>query len=258
MRRVSTMLRRVLLLMCATLVARCAAAQDPISTARPRLTENVLAIDRGYFQIETGISYDRLFEDVDAKRGPELLVRFGVLPRTELRVGYDHAWVSSDGDGENIGTFQIGGKVQLTKPGAEWGLALIPAAAWAEVESAVIDNESADRIMSLTLAWARAMNAGWSIGGVVKPVWLERESETETAVLLSLAASRQLDERSSAFAEWAADFPEGDGEAAHVLHGGMTYLMSTNAQLDIHAGFGLTDAAPDWTIGFGLGYRAPK
>ena len=258
MRRGSTVVRCVLLMMCATLVASDAAAQDPISTARPRITENVFAIARGNFQIETGLSFSRLFEDVDAKRGPELLVRFGVLPRTELRAGYDHAWVSSEGDGENIGSFLVGGKIQLTNPGAEWGLALIPVAAWAEVESAAIDDGSADRTLSLALAVERPMNAGWSFGVVVKPVWLELAGETSNTILVSFAGSKQLDERSGAFAEWAAEFPEGDAESSQVLHGGVTYLMVTNAQFDIHAGLGLTDASPDWTIGFGLAYRAPK
>jgi hypothetical protein len=53
--------------------------------------------------------------------------------------------------------------------------------------------------------------------------------------------------------------PDGADEARtqHYLNGGFTYLVSDDIQLDLRAGFGLSDAADDFFAGPGLSIRFP-
>jgi hypothetical protein len=232
-------------------------AQNEIATDRPDFTETSLSIPRGKLQIETGFSLEREDVDLDAKNGPELLVRFGVLPRTELRIGYNHTWESFDGRGLNSGTFHTGAKFQFAPDDANWGASVIPTVAWSEVETS-IEESSADAVFGLIFTWARDVNDRWSMGGVLGPVWDEVDGEGEDSFIATAVASNALDVRLSTFLEWAAEFPSSGNEASHLLHHGYTYQLANYAQIDIHGGLGLTDAASDWFVGLGLAYRAPN
>jgi hypothetical protein len=55
------------------------------------------------------------------------------------------------------------------------------------------------------------------------------------------------------FIEYAADAPQ-HGGSSQLLHLGTTYQPSPHHQLDLHAGFGLTQAAPHSFVGFGYSY----
>jgi len=237
--------------------ASAALAQDDLATDRPDFTETSLSIARGKLQIETGATFDQA-AGVSGKRGPELLLRFGVLPRTEGRVGYNHSWESADGSGENSGLFHLGAKFQMAPDGADWGASVIPTFAWSAIETA-FDNPDADASFGLIFTWARDLNERWNVGGVIGPVWdgIDGQGEDDT-VIATMVAGTSLDPRTGAFLEWAAEFPQTSGESAHTLHAGYTYLLVPNAQMDVHGGVGLTEAARDWFVGIGLVYRAPN
>jgi hypothetical protein len=44
----------------------------------------------------------------------------------------------------------------------------------------------------------------------------------------------------------------------HSVDGGVTFLLSEDLQLDISAGAGLNDAAPDFFVAAGVAWRLPR
>ena len=56
------------------------------------------------------------------------------------------------------------------------------------------------------------------------------------------------------FLELAAAVPE-EGDSSVIFHHGWTFLLADLAQLDVHGGAGLTDAAPDLFLGAGFSFR---
>jgi len=49
-----------------------------------------------------------------------------------------------------------------------------------------------------------------------------------------------------------------DGGPVHLLDAGVTYLVRPHVQLDLAAGVGLSDDAPDWFAGMGVSLRFPR
>ncbi len=233
-----------------------ARAQEALATDRPQFTETSLAIPRGKLQLETGALFDQA-DGISGRRGPELMVRFGLLPRTEARVGYNHSWESADGKGENSGLFHVGAKIQIAPEDAAWGASVIPTFEWDQIET-TIEDADADAAFGLIFTWAHNWNERWNLSGILGPVWGGIDGEGDDSVLATASAGARLDQRTGTFLEWAAQFPQSSGESAHTLHHGYTYLLTGNAQMDIHGGIGLTEAARDWFIGVGLAYRAPN
>ena len=69
-------------------LAQTTSEADPITTVRPRLTDTTRIVPTGALQLETGI--DRGFDGYhDGRRDTfgEILLRYGVTPRLELRLG---------------------------------------------------------------------------------------------------------------------------------------------------------------------------
>jgi hypothetical protein len=61
---------------------------------------------------------------------------------------------------------------------------------------------------------------------------------------------RQLTTPCDAFIEYAADFPQRGG-SSQLLHVGTAYKLAPRQQIDLHAAFGLSAAAPRSFIGVG-------
>lgn len=226
-----------------------AQADEPLATDRPDFTETVFAIPRGRVQIEAGLTREG-FGSVRADHAPELLIRTGFLPNLELRLGYDRAWVSGPDDPDEM---SAGMKVAFG-PGSEpWAFAVIGAGTWTNVRAGDLESDS-DLAIELLGVWSREISSRWAMGGIAGGVWDEVDDTGTDAAIGTVSLGLGLGERAGTFFEWAGELPRG-GEAAHIAHHGYTYRFHPNFQIDVHGAAGLTDAAPDWFIGFGLGWQ---
>jgi hypothetical protein len=100
----------------------------------------------------------------------------------------------------------------------------------------------------LSDVWSLGANAGWG-----RP---EEGDVSFDQALGSVAVGRALGERLGAFAELYGFAPSGvgDDDAAY-FDGGLTLALGMDAQLDVRAGIGLTDASADWLFGLGFARR---
>jgi len=254
------------LLACIGLVAFCSLAPQParagdapkeapeILTDRPDFTETSFVVPLHRLQFESGFTYtDETGDSGHLFNFPEILLRYGFGRRTELRVGVPD-FVSSrlrGARGDGFGDLYLGFKQQLGPPDAAYGFALIPA---------VTIPTGSDRFSSgevdpeIVFTWSRDLSEKWSVGGIVGFAWPTAGGDRSLNVFPTVSFGRSLSDRWGTFLEWAAEFPEAGGNV-HLLHHGYTYLVNPNTQLDLHFGFGVSRAAPDFFIGAGFSTR---
>ena len=100
----------------------------PLVTDRPDFTEGAVLVPRGTFQFEMGTTYQR--HDVGyAVSGPELLLRYGLRRRVELRFGLpDYARESLPNNiASGFGSTYLGAKLALGSFRGVGEVAIIPA-----------------------------------------------------------------------------------------------------------------------------------
>jgi hypothetical protein len=231
-------------------------AQEPdLVTDRPDFTESAVTVPRSSVQFEGGTTWERVGTD-DWFSGPELLVRWGLTNRLELRlVPPNLVAVDTDRRGaktSGLGDGAIGAKVALGgEPTAGWDLAMIATASLPTGE----DGFTSDAVdPAIIVAAGRDVAPGWSLGTQVQAEWPTVGDEREPAWGATLVVGRSLGERAGAFLEMAVMVPN-EGDESTVLHHGYTLLVSSRFQLDAHVGVGLSDAAPDVFAGAGFALR---
>ena len=70
----------------------------------------------------------------------------------------------------------------------------------------------------------------------------------------SLSVSRSLNDRLGSYLEWFGNRVQGGG-SANYANAGVTWLFSSNEQLDVRAGRGLGATRGDYFVGVGLSRR---
>jgi hypothetical protein len=209
-----------------------------------------VVVPRGSLQLESGFTF--------AKGGgqkqfnaAELLLRWGVAERTELRLGvpdYFRTWGASRGSG--FSDLFLGFKQQLG-PDEGWGLALIAGASLPTGSGGFSSGRVDPEVL---LAWARDLDQRNSLGGLVGFLFPTEDGERNETLFATVSLAHSLGSRWGTFFEWAAEFPNTGGDA-HVFHHGYTYALTDESQLDFHVGIGLSRAAPDYLVGAGYSVR---
>ena len=226
----------------AALLAPAAAAQ-PIATDRPDFTESTEVVPLSSVQLEAGVSSE-WSDGTTSTSGPEVLLRWAPLRRMELRLEVPDY---SSAVGGGFGDAAAGAKVQIGPVGG-FGLAAIGMVTVPIGDS----SHSADGLdPSLVITAAHDLLAGVGMGLQGGATWVSAEDNVDLA--LTLVAGADLTDRIGSFVELAADDLAGD--PALVLHHGYTLALSTDAQVDVHAGVGLAGTAPDAFVGFGFAIR---
>ena len=238
------MLRSALASLC--LVAGPATAQDLV-TDRPDFTESAVAVPLGSVQIETGGTLT-VEGDANVFSGPEALVRWSFIPGLEVRLGAPDG-VATRAGGETLDGFtdaSLGLKAELATVGG-WDLAAI-------VEASVPLGDEA--FGSTVVSPLAILIAGRDIGAVSLGTQAEARwnREADTAEFAATAVvGTEIVPGLGVFGELAGSLV--DDEVGLLGHGGLTYLVAPLVQLDLHAGVGLTDAAPDALLGVGASAR---
>lgn len=238
-----------LLLLLALMLTVPVQAQDTIATDRPDFTESPSTVPQGMAQGEFGMTQES-YDGATITTAGEGLVRYGLRPRFELRVGVP-SHITFEGLDGGLGDPSIGFKWSFMSFG-EGGQAAIVGTfnlpigddiyTADEVEPAfliVAGRPLTEKVNLAAQAGLQAVKAGDDWYG----------SYQATAVV-----SMPLTSAIGAFAEVRMDAPPLQDEQLR-SHFGLTWLSSDNLQLDVHGGFGLSDDAPDHFFGLGLAFR---
>ncbi len=240
-----------LLALLATLpvAAQVAPPTAPLVTDRPDYTESPLAVPAGMLQLEGGLSYATTSAFNTLAAG-ELLVRYGLMDRLEVRLGVP-SFLSMDdpGDTNGFSDASVGVKYQLGPTLSGWDVAVIGALSLPTGDAAF----SSDRLDPSALVTAgRAVNERVSMSGQIRGaiVGPGNDSILESSLSTGFGLSSGL----NGFVEALARFQDGIDTGLQ-LNLGVTSLIRPAFQLDVYTGFGLTDTMPDFLIGAGFAIR---
>ena len=234
-------------------VLDCAAAnpdgQSQIATDRPAVTASSAVVPAGSLQLESGLAVTSnqglLVLDV-----PEVLTRFGLSSKTELRLTAPNFFVQREGQ-SGIGDLTAGIKRQLghTSGGFEASVIFslsLPAG------SDAFSSHGWDP--SVQAPWSWALSSEWTLAGMLSVYWPTQDGRRNTTGQPTLLIDRILSKQWDVFAEYSGDFPERGGPR-HVAHFGTAFKPTSRQQLDLHVGVGLSSASVDHFVGVGYSYR---
>lgn len=223
-------------------------------TDRPDFTETSFVVGPRVLQFESGFTWtDEADRSARTLNLSEFLLRYGVGPCTELRVGLPD-FIHSTGGGRRsslLGDTYLGAKQQLLPSNGRYGLSLIPAISVptgsGDASSGAVDPE-------LVITWSVDLTDRWSLGGILGNAWVHQQGGRRHHFFPTVALGTSLTDRIGTFVEWAATFEAG-GPESHLFHHGYTYALSPSSQLDLHLGVGLSSTAPDFFVGMGYSAR---
>jgi outer membrane putative beta-barrel porin/alpha-amylase len=225
------------------------AAEVTIATDRPSVANSSVVVPQGVFQMENGMLASDLGHGAIVDL-PESNIRYGLLPRTELRITLpDYFYSPTSATPSGFGDTALGVKQQLGPVGG-FDVSII---AFLSLPTGANQISSHGYDPGLQIPWSHSLAENWTVAGQIAAYWPtvadRRNYTTEATVLLD----RQLNARSDVFLELAVDSPQ-HGGSSQQLHAGTTYKLAPNQQIDLHAAAGLSRAAPRNYVGIGYSF----
>lgn len=243
--------------------------EPPLITDRPDFTESPIAVAPGLFQLEGGYTFSRDAGE-DTHTLGEILLRIGILPRLEARIGLNSFVVSTE-PGEE------GGGLPTSRPRSVRGLEDVTLAVKVELIRPAPSSPGVPRlgiIAGTSLPTGRSdigadalqpgvlLAAAWELTGRLGLgtnfgyAYLEDEAGRFDELSGSVAFGFSLTERLGTFAEYFGTFPVGSGrESDNSADVGVTYLLGPSLQLDMRIGLGLDGPRPNYFLGTGATWR---
>jgi hypothetical protein len=237
-------------------------AVEELETDRPDITEGSRVVGAGLWQLETGILFQSDSADPVTAHDtslPNVLMRIGVSPRLELRIGGEGFLaesLSTPGSAMTTGAsdLELGLKYKiLDQSRAGVDFAVIPIVS---IPTGSDGFTSGGVDPTVKFAVARDLPRGFGLGGnlIVASVTEDSHRFTQTSVSASLAHG--LGAGWAGFWElYGASALSRDGGRAWLFDTGVTHTFGKNVQIDVSVGRGLTTDAPDWFLGAGFAVR---
>lgn len=169
----------------------------------------------------------------------------------------DYYWNFSSGSGgaTGLGDMSLGFKTQLG-PVKGFDVSIIPSVSFPTGANAISSHGYDPAVQA---PWSRGLSKNWTVAGMFSVAWPSQtgaDGGTRRNVTGqgSVFFDRQLTAPWDAWVEYSGSFPQRGGPQ-NIIDFGTSYKPSPHQQLDFHAGFGLSSAAPDHLIGFGYSVR---
>jgi hypothetical protein len=228
------------------------------------LGDRVAAITAGRVQIEGGYVFVR--DTVGGSRVtqhtvPDLLLRFGLTERLEVRFGWP-GWVSTDFSGPAAGnsssdTLEPNVGFMFDLFGQEGWLpqTAVLAAVPITLEGDPLAMNSLQPLSQLLYAWY--FSDRFAAGGATGVALFRVDGDHFVQWQQSLNVDYLLTDRLDGFLEWEVLVDQGsaDDGSQHLLGAGISYLWSERFQTTWRAGVGANDRAPDFLTDLRFAFR---
>jgi len=241
----------------------------PLITDRPDFTESPVAVAPGLFQLEGGYTFSKDAGE-DTHTLGEILLRIGILPRLEARIGLNSFVVSTEpaepGEGlppsrprsvRGLDDVTLGVKIELVRPApSSPGVPRLAVIAGTSLPTGRADIGTDGLQPGVLLAAAWELTGRLGLGTNFGYAYLEDEAGRFDELSGSVAFGFSLTERLGTFAEYFGTFPVGSGrESDSFADAGVTYLLAPSLQLDMRVGLGLDGPHPNYFLGAGASWR---
>jgi hypothetical protein len=229
---------------------------DPIQTDRPDQTESPSITPVNQMQMEIGFVYEKTALELNNFTHPNILTKFGISNRLELRLVTDIGTYSLNTQGKKIqqttlNPTLIGCKVNIFQeknylPKTSLILHVgLPAIASKEYTDNNVFN-TFRFLMQHTLN--EKVSLSYNLG-------IEWDGSTPNATgIYTLALGYALSKKLGSFIELYG-FATQYVATMHQYDMGFTYLLSKDMQFDVSGGIGLNKIAPDYFVSCGFSFR---
>lgn len=235
----------------APLSAQTGADSVTISTDRPAEAESSVVVPQGGFQLENGF----LITNAQGQSSwdfPESNLRYGLLQKTELRLGvpdYFYNLPAGSGARSGFGDVALGLKQQLD-PIRGFDLSAI---VFLRFPTGAKQISSHGYDPGLQFPWSWSISKNWTVAGQAAFYWPTVEGKHNFTGETTFLFDRQLTGSWDGFVEYAGDFPQRGG-SRQLMHFGAAYRLTSRQQIDFHVGAGLSAGAPHTFFGFGYSF----
>lgn len=243
------------------------AKEEPLESDRPDFTEASTTVGYERLQIEAGYRYT-LGKDGEPGHNthdlPELLVRYGLAERLELRIAWDEGMVFDRSVDRALGRVitdtgstdvEFGFKYALTKQKKWLPQSALIVAVTAPVGSPGQTSGQVDDRINYCYSWqfTKQVSLNCSTGNLSTRVSNDHFSQ----FFHSMSVEYELTEKLHVYNEWfvICRLNANDNRPQHYYDGGLTYLVTPNFQLDWSAGIGLSETSDRFFTGCGLTVR---
>ncbi|MES1924935.1 transporter [Salinisphaera sp. T31B1] len=223
---------------------------------RPGFGDNAALVPQGHYVAEGGYRFDDNQGGGSTHTVPDVLLRTGIDPNVELRVGFAGYVINAPGH-DGPGDMFVGAKIRLADEGRYTPmLSVIP-----EVSLPTGDDEVASPKASpnLRFAWGKTLTDLFALSGNLNfSEVIDSSGDYNLETAASLSGGFSLTTRLSSYIEYYGIFPSGDkrrtGRDTHAINGGFAFLGTPKTQFDVYAGSGLNDVASDVFAGVGIAH----
>jgi hypothetical protein len=232
---------------------------DSIVTDRPDFTESSETVPYKHTQVEVGYTATHTDTTTLHTLG-EVLIRIGVKPKTELRLGFNSIAFLNTPGGNTSGfqDFTFGAKWKWCEAAKGYGLhrpqvALITALT-VPSGSSVFHEHNAQPLVKLCLGWELAPK--WEMGVNFNYSNVSQSGDRFDQFASSVTFGYTWSKHISTFYEIFGFIPGGYqmGNNTYV-DTGVAYLLDKNTQLDARVGYGLNGVHNDYFVGVGFAKR---
>jgi hypothetical protein len=229
-----------------------------IDTSRPSFTETVNLIPPNSIQWESGMTYIAKRGTARQLNAPELLLRYGLTDRVELRTFLPQAVARWGGDASEteyaMSDMMLGAKVALGHTGiVQWtGLAgvSLPVGTNGRQSSGAFD-PSVAIIYSVPIGDKLSLTGQSSMDSGRTPT--HRQEQFQQTAMLGYA----FNERWVSYGEYTYQGIEREGNN-HILLGGVEYRLTPRIQVDARVGSRLGPQGDSLFVGVGLSARMDR
>lgn len=225
---------------------------EPLQADRPDQTECAALVPPGYIQAETGFLYEKRGLDARSFLFPSILWKYGVNDRFEVRL-ITEVGMEEYGE-ERISGFYpltVGFKTRLLDENG-----IVPQTAFLGHLTSCMSGKEAFRpewlAPSFRLSMQHTLSDRLSLGYNLGTEW--SGNSNKPTYIYTLASGISLTPQLGGFIEVYGYFPV-EEDADHRFDCGVTYLVSNDFMIDLSAGVGITQNAPDSFISLGFSWR---
>ena len=234
---------------------------EPLQPNRPGQADPPTVLAPGVAHIEGGLTFERQTEgnpDTDTLPVPALELRLGVQERLELQLfadGFVQEWRDGDSNDTGVSDLELDTRVRLWEQAGWRPATAVDFGLTFPTGSGFATSDGFDPEGEILYAWDFATR--WNLNGnfdFASETQGEDDSSRHFIFRPELALGVSISERMGIFVEYYGVVEDGASDQ-HSADAGITYLLNDNVQLDLSAGVGLNDAAPDFFVAAGVAWR---
>lgn len=239
---------------------------DPIETDRDSFTPSTRTVERERWVLESSYSFVDNRDSKETHSFPELLMRYGLTERIELRfggnyeVGGEGASVSGAGGAEEL---EGGGLVRESQLLYGLKLRVNEQDRWRPESSVILQGHTPTSgpdpatAVSLAYVFGWELPDDWKLDSALRFIADSEGGDRYEAWSPSVVLRKSLTERWNVHAEYFGHFSQNkaDDFVHHLFSPGVHYLITPDVELGIRLGWGLNNETAPFFANVGVGCR---